>query len=48
MRVLIVENELYLAQSIAAKLIDIGYTCEFASTLKEAERDEDFDGVPVR
>jgi DNA-binding response OmpR family regulator len=45
MRVLIVENELYLAQSIAAKLIDIGYVCEFASTLKEAEREEDFDVV---
>lgn len=45
MRVLIVENELYLAQSIAAKLIDIGYTCEFASTLKEAERNDRFDVV---
>lgn len=45
MRVLIVENELYLAQSIAAKLIDIGYVCEFASTLKEAEREDDFDVV---
>lgn len=45
MRVLIVENELYLAQSIAAKLIDIGYTCEFASTLKEAEREDNFDVV---
>ena len=45
MRVLIVENELYLAQSIAAKLIDLGYTCEFASTLKEAEREDTFDVV---
>jgi len=45
MRVLIVENELYLAQSIAAKLIDIGYTCEFASTLKEAQRDDGFDVI---
>jgi DNA-binding NtrC family response regulator len=45
MKVLIVENELYLAQSIAAKLNDIGYTCEFASTAKEAIRDEKFDVV---
>lgn len=45
MKVLIVENELYLAQSIAAKLIDIGYVCEFAGTLKEAMRDEEFDVV---
>ena len=45
MRVLIVENELYLAQSIAAKLNDLGYTCEFASTPKEAIRDEQFEIV---
>jgi len=45
MKVLIVENELYLAQSIAAKLIDVGCQCEFASTLKDALRDEHFDVV---
>lgn len=45
MRVLIVENELYLAQSIAAKLMDMGYTCEFASTLKEAQREDLFDVI---
>jgi DNA-binding NtrC family response regulator len=36
MKVLVVESELYLAQSITAKLIDSGYTCEFAATTKEA------------
>ncbi len=36
MRVLVVESELYLAQSITAKLIDSGYSCEFAATTKEA------------
>lgn len=33
MKVLIVENEIYLAQSIATKLSDIGYLCEIHSNL---------------
>jgi len=45
MRVLIVENELYLAQSISVKLTEIGYTCEIATTTKEAIKDEFFDIV---
>ena len=28
MRVLIIENEIYLAQSIASKLENLGYECE--------------------
>lgn len=36
MKVLVVENEVYLAQSIAAKLQDAGYFCEFAATTREA------------
>ncbi|MGE4294393.1 MAG: response regulator [Campylobacterales bacterium] len=36
MKVLVVENEVYLAQSIAAKLQDAGYACEFAATTREA------------
>lgn len=36
MKVLVVENEVYLAQSIAAKLQDAGYLCEFAATTREA------------
>lgn len=33
MKVLIIENEIYLAQSISTKLSDIGYVCEIHSTL---------------
>ncbi|QCD52205.1 response regulator [Campylobacter sp. RM16192] len=45
MRVLIVENEIYLAQSMATKLADLGYECEIARTVKEGLRDEYFDVV---
>ena len=36
MRVLIVENEIYLAQSIASKLSDEGYECEIVTSVKDA------------
>lgn len=36
MRVLIVENEIYLAQSIASKLGEEGYECEIVSNVKDA------------
>jgi len=45
MKIMIVENEIYLAQSIAAKLAEIGHTCEVAATIKEAIKDEHFDAV---
>jgi DNA-binding NtrC family response regulator len=45
MNILIVENEHYLAQSIATKLGEKGYHCEFASTIDEAQRNEKFDAV---
>ncbi len=45
MNVLIVENEIYLAQSIAAKLSEIGYSCEIAASIKDALSDENFDIV---
>lgn len=45
MRVLIVENEIYLAQSIASKLADIGYSCEIATNTKDALKGERFDIV---
>ncbi len=45
MRVLIVENEIYLAQSIASKLSDIGYTCEIAASIKDALAEKDVDVV---
>lgn len=45
MRILIVENEIYLAQSIANKLVECGYHCELAASGKDAIRDEFFDVV---
>lgn len=45
MKIMIVENEIYLAQSIAAKLAEIGHTCEVAATIKDAIKDEHFDAV---
>lgn len=45
MKILIVEDELYLAQSIANKLSDKGHECEFAATTKEALKEGDYDVV---
>jgi len=45
MKILIVENEIYLAQSIASKLTEIGYTCEIAASIKDAIKDERYDAV---
>jgi CheY-like chemotaxis protein len=45
MKILIVENEIYLAQSIATKLTEIGHSCEIAATIKDAMREERFDAV---
>ncbi|MGH1600578.1 response regulator [Campylobacter majalis] len=45
MRVLIVDNEIYLAGSIATKLADIGYECDIARNVKEALKDEKYDVV---
>jgi len=36
MKIIIVENELYLAQSIASKLAEQGYDTEIYSSVKEA------------
>jgi CheY-like chemotaxis protein len=44
-RILIVENEIYLAQSIAAKLSDHGYRCDLAASAKDAMKDEQYDAV---
>lgn len=43
MKILVVENEIYLAQSIALKLEDAGFVCERAVTTKEALEFEDVD-----
>ncbi len=45
MKILIVENEIYLAQSISTKLTELGHNCEVATTIKDAIRDEKFDAV---
>jgi len=45
MKILIVENEIYLAQSISAKLTELGHICENASSVKDAIKDEEFDAI---
>ncbi len=45
MKILIVENELYLAQSISAKLTEMGHVCDSASSVKDAIKEEEFDAI---
>lgn len=45
MKILIVENEIYLAQSIASKLNEVGYKCDIATTISEAMKKEKYDSV---
>jgi DNA-binding NtrC family response regulator len=45
MKILIVENEVYLAQSISAKLLEAGYLCEIVTNIKDAMRNEKYDAV---
>ncbi len=45
MRVLIVESEIYLAQSISAKLSEIGFHCELAASVKEALNNKNYDVI---
>ncbi|HHD77920.1 MAG TPA: response regulator transcription factor [Campylobacteraceae bacterium] len=45
MKILIVENEIYLAQSISTKLTELGHNCEVATTIKDAIKDEEFNAV---
>ncbi len=45
MKILIVENEIYLAQSIASKLTEIGYRCDMAASIKDALKDEKYDAI---
>ena len=45
MKILIIENEIYLAQSIASKLSELGYSCETVSSTKDALKHDDFDVV---
>ena len=45
MRVLIVENEIYLAQSIASKLGDKGYVCDIAASVQDALDGDEYEVV---
>ncbi|MDR1007688.1 MAG: response regulator [Campylobacteraceae bacterium] len=45
MKILIVENEVYLAQSISTKLLEAGYTCEIVTNIKDALKNEKYDAV---
>jgi len=45
MKILIVENEIYLAQSIASKLMEIGHVCEIATSIKDALKDEKYEAI---
>ena len=45
MKILIIENEIYLAQSIATKLGERGYICEMCTSTKDAIQSTDYDVV---
>lgn len=45
MKILIIENEVYLAQSIATKLGELGHVCEMCTSTKDAIRGNNYDVV---
>jgi len=45
MKILIIENEVYLAQSIATKLGEKGHTCEMCTSTKDAIKSSNYDVV---
>ncbi len=45
MKVLIIENEIYLAQSISTKLSDVGYSCEIINSFDERNPEKYYDIV---
>lgn len=45
MKILIIENEVYLAQSIATKLSEIGHICEMCTSTKDAIKSNSYDVV---
>lgn len=45
MNVLIIENEIYLAQSIASKLSDLNHNCDISSSTKEALKGTAYDVI---
>jgi len=44
-KILIIENEVYLAQSIATKLTDLGHTCETCTSARDAVKNKGADVV---
>ena len=45
MKILIIENEIYLAQSIATKLGELGHVCEMCTSTKDAVKSNNYDVV---
>lgn len=45
MQILIIENEIYLAQSIATKLGQLGHNCEMCTSTKDAVKSTNYDVV---
>ncbi len=45
MKILIIENEIYLAQSIATKLSELGNSCEMCTSTKDAIKSNNYDVV---
>ena len=45
MKILIIENEIYLAQSIATKLGELGHSCEMCTSTKDAVKSTGYDVV---
>jgi len=45
LKILIIENEIYLAQSIATKLGELGHTCEMCTSTKDAIKSNNYDVV---
>jgi len=45
LKILIVENEVYLAQSIVTKLTELGHTCEMCTSTRDALKYKNFDVV---
>ncbi len=45
MKILIIENEVYLAQSIATKLSELGHVCEMCTSTKDAIKSTNYDVV---
>ena len=45
MKILIIENEIYLAQSIATKLGELGHLCEMCTSTKDAIKSNSYDVV---